>query len=132
MKEKNYAEENHKAATLRETLTKNPEVSYKEVSKQFEKLGATVTQAQFYSIRTAMRSDPYDTPAKTAKNSKKAKRKKVVVAAKTKAPAVRCPETGTAAIAFRDDLFRLVTKAQKDLGKETVHAATQSVFDQLG
>ena len=120
----------NKAATLRETLTKNPKVSYKEVSKQFEKLGTTVTQAQFYSIRTAMRSDPYDTPAATAKNAKKAKHKKVVVAAKTKAPATT--GTGTAAIAFRDDLFRFVTEAQRNLGKETVHAATQSVFDQLG
>ena len=113
----------NKEATLRETLTKNPSVSYKEISKQFEKLGTTVTQAQFYSIRTAMRSDPYP----PAKNAKKAKR---VVVAKTKAPATT--GTGKAAITFRDDLYRFVTEAQRTLGKETVHAATQSVFDQLG
>lgn len=60
----------NKAATLRETLTKNPSVSYKEISKQFEKLGTTVTQAQFYSIRTAMRSGGTG-PAKKLKKLKK-------------------------------------------------------------
>lgn len=123
----------NKAATLRETLTKNPNVSYKEVSKQFEKLGTTVTQAQFYSIRTARRNamltaSGIPSPAKKAKKAKKAKR--VVVAAKTKAPAT--PTSGKAAITFRDDLYRFVTEAQRTLGKDTVDAATQSVFDQLG
>jgi len=123
----------NKAATLRETLKKNPNVSYKEVSKQFEKLGTTVTQAQFYSIRTANRNamltaSGITTLAKKPKKAKKAKR--VVVADKTKAPATT--GTGKAAIAFRDDLYRFVTEAQRTLGKETVHAATQSVFDQLG
>lgn len=122
----------NKAATLRETLTKNPNVSYKEVSKQFEKLGTTVTQAQFYSIRTARRNamltaSGIPSPAKKAKKAKKAKR---VVVAKTKAPATT--GTGKAAITFRDDLYRFVTAAQRTLGKDTVDAATQSVFDQLG
>jgi len=118
----------NKAQTMRELLAKNSSVTFAEVKAEFEKLGTTVTQAQFYQVRTAEQGGG----TKKKKVTRKPRRKTTTrqpVAAKTSAPATT---TGKDAITFRDDLFRFVTQAQRDLGKDTVQAAVHSVFDQLG
>lgn len=117
----------NKAALMREQLHANKDITWPEVRAVFKKHGATVSQAQFYQVRTAFKSKP---DAATSTGKRKATTKRKVVAAKAKAPTT--DSTGTAAITFRDNLYQFMTKAQRELGKDTVNAATQSVFDQLG
>jgi hypothetical protein len=119
----------NKAQTIRELLVKNPSVTWTEVEAAFEKLGTTVTQAQFYQVRTAEQGGG----TKKKKATRKPRRKTTTrqpVAAKTSAPATTT--SGKAAITFRDNLFQFLTQGQRDLGKDTVQAAVNSVFDQIG
>lgn len=116
----------NKAQTIRELLVKNPSVNWAEVQAEFKKRGTTVTQAQFYQVRTAEKV--CGGMKKKKRTTKKTTRQ--VVAAKTKAPV--SSTLGTDAITFRDNLYQFMTKAQRELGKDTVNAATQSAFDQLG
>tara|TARA_R110000851_G_scaffold52690_2_gene125273 strand:+ start:6447 stop:6812 length:366 start_codon:yes stop_codon:yes gene_type:complete len=115
----------NKAQTIRELLVNNPSVNWAEVQAEFKKRGTTVTQAQFYQVRTAEKNGGMKKKKRTTK-----KTTRQVVAAKTKAPV--SSTLGTDAITFRDNLYQFMTKAQRELGKDTVNAATQSVFDQLG
>jgi hypothetical protein len=45
----------NKAAFLRELLTDTPRISWKDVQAHFKLKDQTVTQAQFYQVRTAMK-----------------------------------------------------------------------------
>ena len=118
----------NKAQTIRELLVKNPSVTWTEVKAEFEKLGTTVTQAQFYQVRTAQQNGGTKKRKVTRKPRKATTRQPV--AAKTSAPATTT--SGKDAITFRDNLLQFLTQGQRDLGKDTVQAAVNSVFDQLG
>ena len=118
----------NKAQTIRELLVKNPSVTWTEVKAAFEKLGTTVTQAQFYQVRTAEQGG--GTKKKATRKPRRKTTTRQPVAAKTSAPATTT--SGKAAITFRDNLLQFLAQGQRDLGKDTVQAAVTSVFDQLG
>ncbi len=118
----------NKAQTIRELLVKNPSVTWAEVQAAFKELGTTVTQAQFYQVRTAEQGGGIKKKKKATRKQKANTRQ--TVAAKTSAPATT--NSGADAITFRDNLYQFMTEARGRLGKATVDAATQSVFDQLG
>ncbi len=117
----------NKAQTIRELLVKNPSVTWSEVQAEFKRLGTTATQAQFYQVRTAERGGGIKKKKATRKQKATTRQ---TVAAKTSVPAT--PTSGADAITFRDNLYQFMTEARGRLGKATVDAATQSVFDQLG
>lgn len=125
----------NKAQTIRELLVKDKNTTWADVKIKFEQLGTTVTQAQFYQVRTAEQGGgtkkKKTTKSKAVLNSlNSAVPKKTVVAAKTKAPVDST--TGTNAITFRDNLYQFMAEARGRLGRDTVDAAAKSVFDQLG
>lgn len=120
----------NKAQTIRELLVKNPSVTWAEVQAAFKELGTTVTQAQFYQVRTAEQGGGIKKKKKATSKARRKTTTRQTVAAKTNAPATT--NSGTDAITFRDNLYQFMTEARGRLGKATVDAATQSVFDQLG